>query len=394
MEDYYNILGLDPSADVARIRAAYKRMAMQYHPDHNPGDPQAEEMFKKINEAYHTLSDALKKSRYDSRFHPDDNVVNPAVFDVNEENRRKYWRMQQAKQWTYKIDKEYFKIQGLAFLVFIIIAGFCFAVVHTAYYFVEQKRLAQWREDTLAINQVNTLFGTGNFDDAFGKMNVLKKNNPLEFRFIITYDSLVNELHALADREFNAKNFSGAVRYFLILQQYETPARYETLQRIAQCQYYLGNFKEAVQALKHLHNQRPQDLQLIYEIGLINLEQLDNVTEALHYFDLGKQLFKKNLSEVYGEAFMLVMDPADAPDIYFDIFQARARANLQLKKYNDVLSDCTWSIYLRPNKGESYRLRALANLHGENFREVCTDLKMARNLGDQESITLSKKHCR
>src|SRR5690348_4814622 len=123
-------------------------MAMQYHPDHNPNDPQAEEVFKKINEAYHTLSDALKKSRYDSRFHPESNTGNPEVFDIHEENRRKYWRMQQAKQRSYKIDKEYFKIQGLAFLVFIIIAGFCFAVVHTAYYFVEQKRLARWRENT------------------------------------------------------------------------------------------------------------------------------------------------------------------------------------------------------------------------------------------------------
>lgn len=394
MEDYYNILGLDPSADMVQIRAAYKRMAMQYHPDHNPGDVQAEETFKKINEAYHTLSDALKKSRYDSRFHPGDISINPEVFDAYEEKRRKYWRMQQAKQWTYKIDKEYFKIQGLAFLVFIIIAGFCFAIIHTAYYFLEQKRLAKWREDTQAINQVNALFIQGKFDDAFGEMSALKKNNPLEFRFIITYDSLMNELHELAEQEFNANNFSDAIRYFFILQHYETPARYETLLRIVQCQYYLGNFKEALQVMKSLHDQRPEDLQLIYQIGLINLEQLDNVDEALQYFDLGKQLFKKNFSEAYGEAFMLVMNPANVPDIYFEIFYARAKTNLKLKRYKDVLSDCTWSIYLRPDKGESYRLRALANLQEGNAREVCTDLKMARNLGDQESTTLFKKHCK
>jgi len=389
--DYYEILGLDPSADASQIRAAYKRLAMQYHPDHNPGDLHAEEKFKQLNEAYHTLSDSLKKSRYDSRYTTPESQT---VYDWREENRRKYWRMQQAKQWTYKIDKEYFKIQGLAFLVFIVIAGFCFAVVHTAYFFMEQKRLAKWRADTVALKQVNALFLTGKFDDAFMMMSALQKNDPMEFRFTFAHDSLIGELRKAGEAEFKNKNFSAAIRYFFVLERHEEPAHEETLQRIAQCQYYLGNFKEALQAMKHLHNQQPKNLQLIYEIGLINLDQLENPVEALHYFDLGKKLFKKNLSDVYGEAFMIVMDPADAPDIYFDIFEARARTNLVLKKYEDALSDCKWSVYLRPQRSESYRLRAQANIQSGNPEEVCKDLNQAKKLGDPEANILAKKHCR
>jgi DnaJ-class molecular chaperone len=68
--NYYEILGIDVSASSAQIRAAYKRLAMEYHPDRNQGNTQAEEVFKLVNEAYHTLSDSLKKSRYDALLFP------------------------------------------------------------------------------------------------------------------------------------------------------------------------------------------------------------------------------------------------------------------------------------------------------------------------------------
>jgi len=64
-KDYYKILGVDRQASVGDIRKAYRKLAMQYHPDKNPGDKKAEEKFKEINEAYQVLSDETKRARYD-----------------------------------------------------------------------------------------------------------------------------------------------------------------------------------------------------------------------------------------------------------------------------------------------------------------------------------------
>ncbi|HUH98918.1 MAG TPA: J domain-containing protein [Anaerolineales bacterium] len=64
-KDYYQILGLERSASPDDIRKAYRKLAMQYHPDRNPGNKQAEERFKEINEAYQVLSDKQKRARYD-----------------------------------------------------------------------------------------------------------------------------------------------------------------------------------------------------------------------------------------------------------------------------------------------------------------------------------------
>lgn len=64
-KDYYKILGVDKNASEDDIKKAYRKLARKYHPDMNPGDKKAEEMFKNINEANEVLSDADKRKKYD-----------------------------------------------------------------------------------------------------------------------------------------------------------------------------------------------------------------------------------------------------------------------------------------------------------------------------------------
>jgi curved DNA-binding protein CbpA len=392
MQDFYEVLGVDKNADPVVIKAAFKRMAMRYHPDKNPGNREAEEMFKTINEAYHTLTDPVKRSRYDSRFHriiADD--YNDAYWQ--EIKRRRYYQWKQAQEKPYIFDKNYFKIQGLAFLVFLIIAGFCFGIINTAHYYVQQQELAKLEANSQLLNQVKGLFDAGKFDDAFVMIHGLQQKDPLEFRFAYARDSLVDALRVMADRKFAEQDFKGAIAHYLVLKNYEHPIRFETLDNMSMCQYYLGNYKESLQALKHLHNQQPYNLALIYQIGVINLEKVDNAEEALQYFTLGKKLFKENLGQVYGKAFQIVMNPADASDIYYYIFHARAMTNLKLKNYKDAATDCNWAIYLRPAMGEPYYLRATANIHNKDFTNVCDDLSKASLKGITQSYPLKKRYC-
>ena len=67
--DYYEVLGVSKNADAAEIKKAYRKLALQYHPDRNPGNPAAEDQFKEAAEAYDILSNEEKKGRYDQFGH-------------------------------------------------------------------------------------------------------------------------------------------------------------------------------------------------------------------------------------------------------------------------------------------------------------------------------------
>jgi curved DNA-binding protein len=64
-KDYYKVLGVDRKTSEDEIKRAYRKLAMKYHPDRNPGNKSAEDKFKDINEAYEVLSDPKKRARYD-----------------------------------------------------------------------------------------------------------------------------------------------------------------------------------------------------------------------------------------------------------------------------------------------------------------------------------------
>src|SRR4030095_6676647 len=67
--DYYEILGVNKTASADEIKKAYRKVAMQFHPDRNPGDKSAEDKFKEAAEAYEILSDPDKRKRYDQYGH-------------------------------------------------------------------------------------------------------------------------------------------------------------------------------------------------------------------------------------------------------------------------------------------------------------------------------------
>lgn len=64
-QDHYEVLGIPPDASQSDIREAYRRLAFEHHPDRNQAGPDADDRMKQINEAYATLSDALRRRAYD-----------------------------------------------------------------------------------------------------------------------------------------------------------------------------------------------------------------------------------------------------------------------------------------------------------------------------------------
>jgi tetratricopeptide (TPR) repeat protein len=245
----------------------------------------------------------------------------------------------------------------------------------------------------MTLKQAGSLFASGQFDEAFTVIYTLDETDPLEYRSNFTRDSLVSELRRMANRKFEAKDFSGAVELFLVLKKHEDPARIETLRNISICQYLLENYKESFLVMKELYDEHPNSPELAFSLGMINLEKLENPKQALYYFSLGKRLFEDNLMRRYGPSFKLIMNGPDVPEIYFQIFEGRARTNIKLNNFRDAISDCDWAINLRPTAGEPYRLRAIAKFGHPDHSGACNDLSNARRLGAKDTATLARRYC-
>ena len=95
---------------------------------------------------------------------------------------------------------------------------------------------------------------------------------------------------------------------------------------------------------------------------------------------------------MYGRAFQIVMNPSDAPDIYYYIFMGRANANYKLGKYKDATTDCNWAIFLRRDRAEPYYLRAMMEVNRHDLANACEDLSRASQLG-MDVEKLRAKHC-
>lgn len=98
MEDLYAVLGVQKNATQDELKSAYRKLAMKYHPDRNPGDKVAEEKFKKISAAYNILGDEQKRRQYDNFGTTDSYAGNSA--SGAEDPWTAFWR--QAQQQAYQ----------------------------------------------------------------------------------------------------------------------------------------------------------------------------------------------------------------------------------------------------------------------------------------------------
>jgi hypothetical protein len=88
--EYYYVLNVASSASASEIRRAYRRLALEYHPDHHPEDPEAEEKFKLISEAYSVLGDVQKRKSYD-RLHDPRSMMSDSYGRVDKDMVWRYW---------------------------------------------------------------------------------------------------------------------------------------------------------------------------------------------------------------------------------------------------------------------------------------------------------------
>ncbi|NJO02391.1 MAG: DnaJ domain-containing protein [Bacteroidia bacterium] len=257
MPNYYQILGVDSSASKEDIKAAFKQMALRYHPDRNPNNPAAEEHFKQVNEAYHILSDDLKRFYYDQGLRNPISYTYPGSYTYY--SPPVYARFEPYKNSydpaNYVSKSVQFKIKLFTGLFFVVFAVACVFFYHF------MNRYTASTHFQAALEFVR---------EGENKAALVKISYALEFNPYL-YEAYM--LRADINREDLHNYYRAMEDYDFIIQNIEHPDA-ELFYKRGLCSYYLYDFETAVEAFQQAIRLNAENGYYYHYLGL-SLGRLD-----------------------------------------------------------------------------------------------------------------------
>ena len=396
MVDHYKVLGVSRKASQLEIKGRFKKLALQYHPDRNPGDQLAEEKFKEINRAYQTLSDPYKRHQYD--FVLDYQYKPPRPSRSTSTYQPFYYppfsKTKRAPSQGYQYGWPYLKSQLISFAFVFVIAALVLGVKHTydKYNVGKEIRLAEVRAELFKESQA--YFDQGEYRRALDIILEMYQKNRSEPSIRNYQDKFVGEIMNEAEQQFNDKDYESAITNFKIVSDYQRLDNPKVFLKMANCYQALGNYGEAVKNLDVVLLDDVENLKLNYQIASIYLDILDQPEASRPYFDRARKRVREILTQTYGRAAELVMNPKTTPKIYFDVFFGRAKVLTLMQDYEEGVNDANWSVFLDPDNAEAYFMRA-QNYYGlGNEERACKNWKMAEDLGYSEASSMINRYCR
>ncbi len=399
MKDYYSLLRVPKSASIEEIRRSYKKLAMMYHPDKNPGNKHAEDEFKLINEAYQVLSDPDKKRNYDNLLLYDEfqgTGASSSTHTTYSTGSRKPPPPSATNnpKTRYIFDEKYYKSIKISIVIFIVMMGSVIASYQVREYNKRQKTILEQNILSQKLNRIYTLVSENKYDSAIYQVYEYIAEAPLNYSFKIAKDSVFKMASKAAFSQYNNEKYKEATFLFQLLRKHNS-FRYDELIEPIIYSYIRGGLRDsAIQILTHRIENNDMDVSSVILMSKIQLNELHQIDIAKTYIDEAKEMFKKTQTITYGKAFEMVMDVKKAPDVYFDLFILRAEINEKLQQYSEAYTDGNWATFLRPDNAKGYEIRLQNGLKIKKYTRTCMDIKNLERLNITTDQSLKTKYCK
>jgi len=362
MQDtHYHILNVPFEASSEDIKTSYRKLAKEFHPDRNPGQPHIEEHFKKITQAYITLSDPEKKEAYDWQLYRKYAVKTPTTKDQPKysppggnyaKRKRPYARPNPFYRSTPYVYSRQVRKQGAIFVSLLILFAIGFPV-------------------SLEIISSERYYQEGM--DYYGKGNYFAAVNSFELAFRdIGFRNADASMMAAKIMVYKYSDYSYALRYINLGLRYadQEQEKADFLYLRGLC---LKNEKMYSQALSDFDSSKslnPSDSSL-FQIAELNAFIFKDYNKAIIIFD---QIPHK--SEQYAQAQF-----------------GKGYCHYHLHQYQSAVEDFQHYIDLKESEGLPYYFKGLSELKLDQQQFACEDLKMASDLGIEQAESFIEKAC-
>jgi len=220
----------------------------------------------------------------------------------------------------------------------------------------------------------------------------LVRQYPTEAIYPQYRDNYVKKVHQQGILYYQQHEYENSIYELNIAKSYIVRQDLTIWYMIGECHAALGSYPKAIDAFDYVFIRKSTDVSLAMIIGDLYLK-LNDKQNALSYYSYAKDIFKEVQSDIYGDAFELVIKPHLLDTSYFYIFEKRGQLNYELSNYKEASTDYNWAIFLKPQFTSGYKKRAECWIKLGNHYRACMDLKQAYQRGDRSVLTKIKQYC-
>lgn len=381
MINYYHILRLTEDASPEDIKAAFKKLAVQYHPDKNPDNYEMEERFKEINQAHQILSDPYEKARFDlqlqyqrfSNARPDPQP--PYTY-----HRRPQYAPRRSRGKV--TDRENllatFYAFGITFLIGAVAMGSFWA--KQSYNDHQRKKMLLQRRATF--EEAKDAFDSGNYRSAFEVMSQFKRFKQEESDIQLFKRTMIDQIIAKGNTELNEKNYEGAIALYQLAYELKPELPWlELKQKMAEAYKKAGQIDKTIAILKEFLVEDYEIVSSLVELAEIDRDYLNKPEAALENFQLAHRFAVKRYKQYYGEAYPILINQEYLPASHYLLYTGLADMYLILGDHDMAIKASQWNKYVWPDSVLGYKTAAESYAATGRRAKACEEYRLAVEKG-------------
>lgn len=398
MINYYTLLGVTESASSSEIKAAFKRLALRYHPDKHQGESTMEEHFKEINHAYQVLSNPYEKARYDIQLkYGQSHSVTSTTYSHQSQStyqapsnppRSKTYRKPSYSE--PEIDwKENWRATAYAFGFTFIMAILVMSAITIKDYLDAEVLKEKLAERRIIFEQAQTAYRMGNVGDALNSINGLGSFMDTEKDMLDYKTGLYDSFVLAGENNYISGEYEEAIYYFELIEEYAARKPLILKEHLAKSYQRTFQPNKSLKMYKELLIEGYRSLEIYIDMARIHRDQLQDRKEARRYFEIANDQAIQRYEAIYGDAYPLVLTAKLLPPFHYDLYTELAEIYLQTGDAEKAVKATHWNINIWPDSAANYAIAAEGYQQMRRFRKACDNYAVARSLGYSKPLAIT-----